>query len=109
MVLPDGRTLGVIRQGATTDRTAFSDRVRWLPDPNQPMPRALLGLMPDEARLRQSRRLLARYPGPVFLAQEEHVANASADDRGMASHGHARRPIPERGPGPHETGRSAAH
>ena len=81
MVLPDGRTLGVIRQGATTDRTAFSDRVRWLPDPNQPMPRALLGLMPDETRLRQSRRLLARYPGPVFLAQEEHVANASADDR----------------------------
>ena len=81
MVLPGGRTLGVIRQGATTDRTAFSDRVRWLPDPNQPMPRALLGLMPDEARLRQSRRLLARYPGPVFLAQEEHVANASADDR----------------------------
>ena len=81
MVLPDGRTLGIIRQGATTDRTAFSDRVRRLPDPNQPMPRALLGLMPDEARLRQSRRLLARYPGPVFLALEEHVANASADDR----------------------------
>ena len=81
MVLPGGRTLGIIRQGATTDRTAFSDRVRWLPDPNQPMPRALLGLMPDEARLRQSRRLLARYPGPVFLALEEHVANASADDR----------------------------
>ena len=47
----------------------------------QPMPRSLLGLMPDEARLRQSRRLLARYPGPVFLALEEHVANASADDR----------------------------
>ena len=37
--------------------------------------------MPDEARLRQARRLLARYPGPVFLALEEHVANASADDR----------------------------
>ena len=80
MVLPGGRTLGVIRQGATTDRTAFSDRVRWLPDPNQPLPRALLAVMPDEARLRQARRLLARYPGPVFLALEEHVANASADD-----------------------------
>ena len=37
--------------------------------------------MPDEARLRQARRLLARYPGPVFLALEQHVANASADDR----------------------------
>ena len=81
LTLPGGRTLGVIRQGVTTDRTAFSDRVRWLPDPNQPLPRALLGLMPDEARLRQARRLLARYPGPVFLALEQHVANASADDR----------------------------
>ena len=81
MVLPGGRTLGVIRQGATTDRTAFSDRVRWLPDPNQPLPRSLLALLPDEVRLRQARRLLARYPGPVFLALEEHVANASADDR----------------------------
>ena len=81
MVLPGGRTLGVIRQGATTDRTAFSDRVRWLPDPNQPLPRALLAVMPDEARLRQARRLLARYPGPVFLALEQHIANASADDR----------------------------
>ena len=30
MMLPDRKTLGVIRQGATTDRTAFSDRVRWL-------------------------------------------------------------------------------
>ena len=81
MVLPGGGTLGVIRQGATTDRTAFCDRVRWLPDPNQPLPRALLAVMPDEARLRQARRLLARYPGPVFLALEQHVANASADDR----------------------------
>ena len=81
IMVPDGRTLGVIRQGATTDRTAFSNRVRWLPDPNQSLPRALLVLLPDEVRLRQARRLLARYPGPVFLALEEHVANASADDR----------------------------
>ena len=81
IMLPDGRTLGLIRQGATADRTAFADRVRWMPDPNQPMPRSLLALLPDEARLRQARRLLARYPGPVYLALEEHVANASADDR----------------------------
>ena len=81
MMLTGGRTLGVIRQGATTDRTAFSDRVRWLPGLNRPSPRALLALLPDEARLRQARRLLARYPGPVYLAVEEHVANASAEDR----------------------------
>ena len=77
IMLPNGRTLGVIRQGGTTDRTAFSDRVRWLPDANQSMPRSLLALLPDEVRLRQASRLPARYPGPVYLALEEHVASAS--------------------------------
>ena len=81
LTLPGNRTLGVIRQGATVDRTSFSHRVRWLPDPSRPQPRGLLALMPDEARLREARRLLSRYPGPVYLALEEHVANASAGDR----------------------------
>ncbi len=81
MSLTDGKTIGIIRQGATTDRTAFADRVRWLPNTQQPLPRALLALMPDEARLRQARRLLARYPGPVFLALEPDVASSEADDR----------------------------
>ena len=81
MTLPGGKTLGVIRQGTTTDRTSFSHRVRWLPDPSRPLPRALLALVPDEARLGQARRLLNRYPGPVYLALEEHAANASAGDR----------------------------
>ena len=81
MTLTGGRTLGVVRQGATTDRTSFSHRVRWLPDPSRPLPRGLLALAPDEARLREARRLLSRYPGPVYLALEEHVANASAGDR----------------------------
>ena len=79
--LPDGKTIGIIRQGATTDRTAFADRVRWLPNTQQALPRALLVLMPDEVRLRQARRLLARYPGPVFLALERDVANSEADAR----------------------------
>ena len=81
MSLADGKTIGIIRQGATTDRTAFADRVRWLPNTQQALPRALLALMPDEVRLRQARRLLARYPGPVFLAPERDVANSEADDR----------------------------
>ena len=81
MTLPDGRTVGVIRQGATTDRTSFSDRVRRLLDPEQPRPRALLALMPDEARLRQARRLLAPYPGPVYLSLERDAARLLADDR----------------------------
>ena len=80
MMLEDGRTLGVIRQGATVDRTAFSDRFRRLLDPREPVPRALLALMPDGARLRQDRRLMARYPGPAFLAVEQDAANTLSGD-----------------------------
>ncbi len=81
MTLPDGRTVGVIRQGATADRTAFSDRARSLLDPELSRPRALLALAPDEARLRQARRLLAPYPGPAYLALERDAASLSDDDR----------------------------
>ena len=81
MTLPDGRTVGVIRQGLTADRTSISDRIRRLMDPHQSRPRALLALMPDEARLRQARRLLARHPGPVYLALEKDVSGMLADDR----------------------------
>ena len=80
LTLPGGRTLGVIRQGAAADRTAFSERFRRLLDPREDVPRALLALMPDQVRLRQDRRLLARYPGPVFLAREGDVANALSGD-----------------------------
>ena len=81
MLLPDGRTVGVVRQGPTADRTSFSDRIRRLLDPELSRPRALLALMPDEARLRQARHLLARYPGPVYLAIERDAARLLADDR----------------------------
>ena len=81
MTLPDGRTVGVVRQGATADRTSFSDRVRRLLDPEQSRPRALLALMPDEARLRQARRLLTHFPGPVYLSLERDVARLSVEDR----------------------------
>ena len=80
MVLDGGRTVGVIRQGAAAERTAFSERFRRLLDPREDVPRALLALMPDQVRLRQDRRLLARYPGPVFLAREEDAANALSGD-----------------------------
>ena len=82
MTLPDDRTVGVIRQGPTADRTSISDRIRRLMDPQQYRPRALLALMPDEAKLRQARRLLARYPGPVYLTLEKDVSGMLADDRG---------------------------
>ena len=81
MLLPDGRTVGVIRQGPAADRTSLSDRVRRLLDPEQSRPRALLALMPDEARLRQARRLLARYPGPGYPIIERDAARLLADDK----------------------------
>ena len=80
LLLPDGRTLGVIRQGATADRTGFSQRVGRLLDPDLSRPRALLALLPDQTRRLQARRLLARYPGPVYLATEQDVARSLADD-----------------------------
>ncbi len=80
MMLEGGRTVGIIRQGASADRTAFSERFRRLLYPREPVPRTLLALMPDRARLRQDRGLLARYPGPVFLAREGDVANALSGD-----------------------------
>ena len=80
MTLDGGRTVGVIRQGAFADRTAFADRVNWLVGSRQDLPRGLLALFPDEMRLRQARRLLARYPSPVYLALERDVAHAVADD-----------------------------
>ena len=80
MVLPGGKTLGVIRRGATMDRTAFFHRVGRLLDPQRDRPRTLLALLPDDVRLLQARRLLARYPGSAYLATEHDVAHALADD-----------------------------
>ena len=80
VVLADGRTLGVVRLGATVDRTAFSDRVWRLLRPTQRLPGALLAVMPDEVRLRHAAGLLSRAPVSLYLALEEDVAGATADD-----------------------------
>ena len=78
--LSGGRTVGVIRQGATTDHSAFADRLNWLVNSRETLPRGLLAIFPDEIRLRQARRLLARYPGPVYLALERDAARCQAVD-----------------------------
>ena len=80
VMLDGGRTVGVLRQGAVTDRTAFADRVNWLVGTRQDLPRGLMAIFPDETRLLQARRLLARYPGPVYLALERDVARSAVDD-----------------------------
>ena len=54
MTLRDGRTLGVVRQGLTSDRTGFSKRLWRLRE--GPLPGAVFMLMTDEVRLRHARR-----------------------------------------------------
>ena len=71
ITLPDGRTVAVIRQGLTSDRTAFSKRLREAPQSS-----AVLLLMTDEVRLRHARRLMAGAPAIAFLALESEAASA---------------------------------
>ena len=58
ITLPDGRAVFFVRQGLTSDRTAFPKRL-WRLREDVPHPSAVLILAPDEVRLRQARRLLA--------------------------------------------------
>ena len=76
MTLPDGRTVAVVRQGLTADRTAFSKRLWRLREKFRPS--AVLMLMPDEVRLRHARRLMAGAPSIAFLALESEAASAGA-------------------------------
>ena len=76
VALPDGRTLAVVRQGSTADRTAFAKRL-WRLGELTPTSAVLL-LVPDETRLRQARRLATALPAPVFLALESDAVSAVA-------------------------------
>ena len=78
MALADGRAIGIVRQGLTSDRTAFSKRIWRLLD--GPLPSGLLVIVPDSVRLRRAGTLLARAPVPVFLALEREAALSSEDD-----------------------------
>ena len=80
--LPDGRTIGILRQGTTADRSGFSKRLWRLR--NGPVLGTLLILMADEVRLRHARRLLSRFPGPqvnALLALEQQVVIGGPGDR----------------------------
>ena len=74
VTLDDGRTLGVVRAGRTSDRTGFAKRLWRLRE--GPLPGALLLLMPDEVRLRHARRLVVGWPVPALLALEGDAALA---------------------------------
>ena len=78
ILLPGGRTVAVVRQGLTSDRTGFSKRLWRLRE--EALTGAVLLLMPDETRLRYARRLLAGSPAPAFLALERDAASAGPAD-----------------------------
>ena len=77
--LPDGRTVGIVRQGLTADRSVFSQRLWRLKD--EPMPRAVLILTTDGVRLRHASRYLSSTDVPALLAMERDAVRAGADDR----------------------------
>ena len=77
IALPDGRTVGILRQGHTADRTGFAKRLWRLG--RGPLPGAVLVLVPDGMRLRQARRMLAGAPFPAYLALERDAALAEVN------------------------------
>ena len=79
MTLPGGRTVGVVRQGPTADRSGFAKRLWRLRD--WPMPGTLLVLMADEVRLRHARRALSTTGAPALLALERDAVLAGAGER----------------------------
>ena len=77
LLLPGGRTLGVVRQGPAADRTAFAKRLWRLGQ--GPLPGAILVLASDEVRLRHARGVLARTPLNALLALERDAVLAGLD------------------------------
>ena len=79
IVLPGGRTIGILRLGHTADRTGFAKRVWRLGQ--GPLPGVVLALAPDEVHLRHARRLLSRTQVPALLALERDAALAGPGHR----------------------------
>ena len=79
LLLPDGRTVGVVRQGLTSDRTGFAKRLWRLRQTSLPV--TVLVLVPDEVRLRHARRLLTGAPFSAVLALERDAVLAGEADR----------------------------
>ncbi len=79
LTLPCGRTVGILRQGLTADRTGFAKRLWRLRQ--GPMPGTVLILIADEVRLRHARRLLSGSPISALLAVESRAVLAGPADR----------------------------
>ena len=79
VTLPDGRTVGIVRQGLTADRSGFAKRLWRLRD--GPLPGTVLVLMADGVRLRHARRLLSTTDVPALFALERDALVAGTEDR----------------------------
>ena len=77
IVLNDGRTVGVVRQGLTADRTGFAKRIWGIKEGE--LPGGVFLLLPDEVRSRHARRLVAGSPFPALLALERNAAWCGPD------------------------------
>ncbi len=77
IALPDGRTIAVVRQGPTSDRTAFSKRTWRLKQVTRPS--AVLVITPDEVRLRYARRNLSSSQSLTLVALEREAVSAGPD------------------------------
>ncbi len=78
VTLPGGGTVGIVRQGPTTDRTGFPKRLWRLT--RGPQPGCILIIAPDEVRLRHSRGRLPHTPAAALFALEREAVAASPDD-----------------------------
>ena len=79
MILPGGRTVGLVRQGHAADRTGFSKRLWRLGE--GPLPGLVLLLAPDEVRLRHAGRALARTSANALSALERDAVLAGPENR----------------------------
>ena len=79
VTLPGGRTVGIVRQGPTADRSGFAKRLWRLRE--GPMPGIVLVLMADDVRLRHARRQLSTTDAPALFALEREAVLAGASDR----------------------------
>ncbi len=79
IALPGGRTIGILRQGHTADRTGFAKRLWRLGQ--GPLPGVVLVLAPDEIRLRHLRQLVSRSLVPSLLALESDAVTAGPGQR----------------------------
>ncbi len=78
IALGGGLTIGIVRQGLTSDRTAFAKRMWRAMDDETPG--LLLVMVRDEVRLRHASRILAAGSVPALVALEKDAVTCGAGE-----------------------------